>query len=83
MSGQLLTYGTWRGYRRAEFPDASWALEGDIFHALPVADYVSLITREAFGDFDLSFHWRLPLGGNSGVFFHVAEDFDAPWQSGP
>lgn len=83
MSGQLLTYGAWRGYRRAEFPDASWAVEGDILHALPVKDGVSLITRESYGDFDLSFHWRLPLGGNSGVLYRVTEDFDAPWMSGP
>jgi hypothetical protein len=35
VSGQLLTYGAWRSYRRADFPNASWAVEGDILHALP------------------------------------------------
>lgn len=83
VSGRLLTYRTWRGYRRAHFPGASWAVEGDILHALPVKDCVSLITRDIYGDFDLSFHWRLPLGGNSGVFYHVSEELDAPWKSGP
>lgn len=83
VSGQLLTYGAWRGYRRAEFPDASWAVEGDLLHALPVEERVSLITHETYSDFDLSLHWRLPLGGNSGVFYRVSEDFDAPWKSGP
>lgn len=83
MSGHLLTYGAWRGYRRADFPEEDWAVEGDILHALPGEARVSLITKESFGDFDLSFHWRLPLGGNSGVFYRVSEELDAPWKSGP
>jgi hypothetical protein len=83
VSGQLLTYGAWRGYRRADFPGTSWEVEGDILHARPGTDAVDLISRECFGDFDLSLHWRLPLGGNSGVFYRVSEELDAPWQSGP
>jgi hypothetical protein len=83
VSGKLLTHGAWRGYRRPDFPDASWEVEGDILHALPGTDAVDLISRECFGDFDLSLHWRLPLGGNSGVFYRVSEELDTPWQSGP
>lgn len=83
VSGQLLTYGAWRGYRRADFPESSWASEGEILHALPGAERVSLITRDTFRNFDVSFHWKLPLGGNSGVFYRVSEDFDDPSASGP
>jgi Domain of Unknown Function (DUF1080) len=79
----FLTQGAWRGYRRADFPHTSWAVEGEVLHALPGAEAVSLISRQRFGDFDLSVEWRLPVGGNSGVLYKVTEDYEAPWQSGP
>jgi hypothetical protein len=83
VSGQFLGPSAWRGYRLAAFPAACWAIEGDMLHALPVPEPVSLISRQRFGDFDLSLEWRLPVGGNSGVLYRVTEDCEAPWQSGP
>jgi hypothetical protein len=79
----FLTRDAWRGYRRADFPAASWAIEGEELHALAGAEGVSLISRQRFGDFDLSLQWRLPVGGNSGILYKVTEDYAAPWQSGP
>ena len=73
----------WRGYRRPDFPVASWAVEGETLHALAGAEAVCLISRERFADFDLSVQWRLPPGGNSGLLYRVTEDWEAPWQSGP
>ena len=35
-----------------------------------------MISRERFGDFDLSLQWRLPEGGNSGILYRVLEDPD-------
>src|SRR3984885_14929366 len=44
-----------------------------------------LITDQEFKDFDLKFDWKLPKGGNSGVFINVLERKDVPtgWASGP
>lgn len=36
-----------------------------------------------FGEFDLSFEWKVPEGGNSGLLYHLKEGYDAPWQVGP
>ncbi len=79
----FLEISAWRGYRRADFPTESWTVEGDALCALANGPQVDLVTREGFGDFDLSFEWRLPVGGNSGVLYHVDESLEAAWQSGP
>jgi Domain of Unknown Function (DUF1080) len=44
-----------------------------------------LVTDQEFKNFDLKFDWKLPKGGNSGVFVNVIERKDIPtgWASGP
>lgn len=73
----------WRGYRRAEFPAGSWAVEDDCLRALAGGPPLDLVSKQRFADFDLSFEWRLPVGGNSGLLYRVSESFEAAWQSGP
>lgn len=73
----------WRGWRRLDFPRASWVVEGDTLHALGRGEALSLISRERFADFELSVQWRLPPGGNSGILYRVGEEVLEPWQSGP
>src|SRR5688572_18391656 len=83
MSFPFLDSGAWRGYRLDRFPHESWAVEGRGLRGLPQPRGISLVSRERFGDFDLSLEWRLPVGGNSGVMCRVTEEDAAPWQSGP
>jgi hypothetical protein len=44
-----------------------------------------LVTDQEYKDFDLKYDWKLPKGGNSGVFINVLERTDIPtaWASGP
>jgi len=44
-----------------------------------------LVTDQEYKNFDLKFDWKLPKGGNSGVFVNVLERKDIPtaWASGP
>ncbi len=44
-----------------------------------------LVSDKEYKDFDLKFDWKLPKGGNSGVFINVLERKDVPtgWASGP
>jgi hypothetical protein len=58
-------------------------LEGDALRALAQGPRVDLVSRQRFDDFDLSFEWRLPVGGNSGLLYRVTEEYEAAWQSGP
>lgn len=73
----------WRGYRRESFPEGSWAAEGRALRAIGAGERVDLATRARYRDFELSFDWRLPPGGNSGVLYRVSEETEESWQSGP
>lgn len=49
------------------------------------SDAGDLVTDGMYKNYDLKFDWKLPKGGNSGVFINVAEraDIGTGWQSGP
>ena len=78
-----LTAADFRGYRRTEFPRGSWSVDEDVLHAIAAGPRLDLITRERFADFQFSFEWRLPRGGNSGVLYRVSEDDECAGESGP
>ena len=42
-----------------------------------------LVSREAFGNFELEFEWKIGKGGNSGVLYRVTREYDHPYWSGP
>ncbi len=42
-----------------------------------------IITKEQYGSFELSLEFRIGKAGNSGIMFHVTEDEDTPWKTGP
>tara|TARA_S200000501_G_scaffold28369_1_gene24145 strand:- start:1867 stop:2652 length:786 start_codon:yes stop_codon:yes gene_type:complete len=44
-----------------------------------------ILYEKEFSNFELSLEWKIPKGGNSGVFFNVVEldEVDAPWKTGP
>lgn len=42
-----------------------------------------LVTDEDFASFELELDWKIRAGGNSGIFFHVAEDANYVWETGP
>jgi len=83
MAERELTAADWRGYAQAQFPHGSWSLDDDILRAIAAGPHVDLITRERYKDFAISFEWRLPRGGNSGMLYRVSEDGEHAWQSGP
>src|SRR5262249_5372502 len=72
----------WRGFNQAGFPTASWVVEGDALRAIPEHP-VDLITREAFESFELELEWKVARESNSGIFFHVSEDFPETYWTGP
>jgi hypothetical protein len=83
MAERELTAADWRGYAQAQFPQESWSFEDDVLRALAGRPAVDLVTRERYRDFTLTFEWRLPRGGNSGVLYRVSEEAEHAWQSGP
>ncbi len=83
---ELLFDGTsldhWRGFKQQGIP-IGWVIRGGAIHFSGGEQGGDIISREQYQDFELKVEWRVSEGGNSGIFFHVSEDFDRAWESGP
>ncbi len=81
---RLLFDGTstagWRGFRQTAMPAGWEVIDGALVRTGPGGDIVS---EERFTDFELRLQWQIEPGGNSGIFFRVAEDEDHVWLTGP
>lgn len=74
------TTGGWRGFRKPSMPDG-WQVRDGALAAVGQAG--DIVTAEQFENFELRIEWQIEQGGNSGIFFHVSEDAEAVWHSGP
>jgi hypothetical protein len=77
----------WRGLGRDTVPITHWVVEDGAIQKVPMdkikartqadgqpLDGADLMTTEAFGDFELSWEWRVTPGANSGVKYNVSEE---------
>lgn len=72
----------WRNYRAVTVGEGWQVVDG----ALTIVDPAKagdLVTREKFRWFELALEAKIGKGQNSGVMFHVTEDAEASWHSGP
>jgi len=70
-----------RGWRTGGFPAEGWSVEDGVLRV--VGPGPDLVTREAWGDFELRMQVRVSAGANSGVMYRVDETkASAPWHSG-
>ena len=77
--GQSLT--GWHVFGKPSAPTENWHVEDG---AIAWKDKGGDLASDAeYQDFELSLEWKISEGGNSGVFFHVTEDNDVPWKTGP
>ena len=42
-----------------------------------------IFAKQEFDNFELYLEWKLPEGGNSGIFYHVKEGYNAPYEVAP
>jgi hypothetical protein len=73
----------WRGYAQGQFPQNAWSVDGNVMRAMAAGPRIDLVSRERFRDFTLSFEWRLPRGGSSGIAYRVSEENGPAAQTGP
>lgn len=71
--------GDWHGYRANAVP-ANWQVNN---RSLVGQAGPALASAEEFGDFELTFDWKVAAGGHGEVYFHVSEDGKSPEESGP
>jgi len=73
----------WRGYRADEMPEG-WSIEDGAMVITEPTHGGDLVTRDSsFQNFELKLEWKVPKEGNSGIMFHVTEDYGSPWETGP
>lgn len=71
----------WRNFKKEDI-QAAWKVEEG---ALILAEKGGgdIISADQYEHFELSLEWMIAPGGNSGVFFHVSEEHEKVWHSGP
>jgi len=74
------TTAGWRGFKTPA-PDAGWTAKGALSPDPKTSK--DIMTKDTFGDFDLTFEWKISPKGNSGVMFHVTEAGNQTYESGP
>ncbi len=70
----------WRGYRSDTLP-AGWSLANGVLTKTGSSE--DLVTRRSYGDFEITFDWKLAPGGNAGFFYRGTEEYDHIYWSAP
>ena len=70
-----------RGYKEVGFPN-SWEIVDGTLKTIPGYG-VDIISVDIYNNFELELEWKVPEGGNSGIFYFATEEGDYIWQSAP
>jgi Domain of Unknown Function (DUF1080) len=70
----------WRGYKSDKVPEGWKIVDGSLYKDTRVADIVS---KDEFGDFELTIDWKLSEGGNAGIFYRGTEEYDHIYWTAP
>lgn len=72
----------WHSYNQDELE--GWSIEDGALTNVAEGG-TDLVSDEEYQDFELSFEWKVPEDGNSGLMFRVVEsdEYSHPWQTGP
>ena len=84
------TTNGWRAYNGKELPPGWIAKNGELQFDTELGkeqDYTGgtdiIYGDEEFDNFELYVEWKLPKGGNSGIFYHLKEGYDSPPEVSP
>ena len=82
--GELLfdgkTTAGWRAYGADTMPSGWQAVDGILTRVSRAAD---IITKDQYGDFELTLDWKLEPGGNSGLFYRAVEGLEWIYHGAP
>ncbi|MDA8938492.1 DUF1080 domain-containing protein [Flavobacteriaceae bacterium] len=80
----------WRAYNGKEIPQKWAAVDGELTFDTDLKleeEWIGggdiIYYKEEFEYFELYLEWKLPKGGNSGIFYNVQEGFQAPYAISP
>ncbi|MEM8525329.1 MAG: DUF1080 domain-containing protein [Bacteroidota bacterium] len=81
----------WRAYNGETLPP-QWIIEDDMLTFSDGAKQSDaeheggkdiIYAAEEFENFELYLEWKIPEGGNSGVFYHAKEGYESPYEVAP
>jgi hypothetical protein len=64
----------WRSFKQSSFPQQGWVVQDGLLVKQPRVRGGDIITTDTFLDFDLTWEWRIPKGGNNGVKYFITEE---------
>lgn len=70
----------WRGWTTEGFP-SGWQITDGVLSKQGSVD--DLVTKEMFGNFELTLEWKIGREGNSGIFYRATREYDHIYWSGP
>lgn len=80
----------WRGYNSKDMPPGWTAKDGMLMFDTELEleqDYEGgrdiIYGTEEFDNFELYVEWKIPEGGNSGIFYHIKEGYGGPPEVSP
>ena len=71
----------WRNYKQDKVSDGWQVQDGMFTRAANRAG--DIITKEKFAAFELVLEYKISKAGNSGLMYHVTEEGNTPWKTGP
>ena len=74
------SWSGWHGFGAKRVP-ANWEITDSAIVAREEGR--ALVSDGQFADFELTFHWRMALGGRAEVYFRLSEDEELPARTGP
>ncbi|HJP83833.1 MAG TPA: DUF1080 domain-containing protein [Fimbriimonadaceae bacterium] len=60
-----------------------WKVEDGVLMCADPSNAGDIVSNDKFDWFELELDFNIARGGNSGVMYHVADDGEATWHSGP
>ena len=75
------TTAGWRNYKKDSVSDKWQVKDGAL--TLPKGGGGDILTKDQFDSYELLLDWKISKGGNSGLMFHVTEEENTPWMTGP
>ena len=70
-----------RGYKQKGLPE-SWVIVDSALKTIP-GHGVDLISEDVYKNFELELEWKIPKGGNSGIFYFATEKGKYIYESAP
>jgi hypothetical protein len=82
------TFAGWHGFNKGTDSIKNWMIEDSSLVCLGAAKDAhggDIVSDKSFGNFELTWDWKVTKGANSGVMYHVIEDkkYQSPYETGP